>query len=151
MEDVRRQWRKCTVHVPTIPRPVCVYNLPQSFFTIYRNLFSRLAYDESQWSHFSQEDFPGFGDHKSMWTKSESGPEVRAFYAGWLSFSTSKDFSWADKWDLSDAPDRRVRRYVLIDIPTCLPSRPDPVTGLWKRKIEKLGKTHAGSTTIPSG
>lgn len=81
-----------------------------SFFAIYRNLFSRLAYDESQWSYSSQEDFPGFGGHASTWTKSENGPEVRLFYARWLNFSTSKEFSWVDKWDLSDAPDRRARR-----------------------------------------
>ncbi|KAF9650262.1 DnaJ-domain-containing protein, partial [Thelephora ganbajun] len=83
-----------------------------SFFAVYRNLFSRLAYDESQWSCFSQEDFPGFGDHKSTWARSESGSEVRLFYTGWLNFSTSKDFSWADKWNLSDAPDRRARRFM---------------------------------------
>jgi DnaJ family protein A protein 5 len=86
--------------------------LSQSFFTIYRNLFSRLAYDELQWSSLSQEGFPGFGDQKSTWTESEKGPEVRLFYTGWLNFSTSKDFSWFDKWDLSDAPDRRTRRFV---------------------------------------
>jgi DnaJ family protein A protein 5 len=87
-------------------------DLPQNFFTIYRNLFSRLAYDESQWSSFPQENFPGFGDRKSTWVKSESGAEVRLFYTAWLNFSTSKDFSWVDKWDLSDAPDRRARRLV---------------------------------------
>lgn len=81
-----------------------------SFFTIYRNLFSRLAYDESQWSSSLPEDFPSFGDHRSPWAKADGGSEVRVFYAGWLGFSTSKDFSWVDKWDLSDAPDRRVRR-----------------------------------------
>jgi len=95
-------------------------NLSQSFFTIYRNLFSRLAYDESQRSHFSQENYPGFGDHGSTWTGSESGPEVRLFYTGWLKFSTSKDFSWVDKWNLSDAPDRKARRYVWKYSSVCL-------------------------------
>ena len=101
-------YRACSHYSLTDPQN----NLPQSFFTIYRNLFSRLAYDESQWSDFSQDNYPGFGDHKSTWGGLESGPKVRLFYAGWLNFSTSKDFSWVDKWNLSDGPDRRARRCV---------------------------------------
>lgn len=27
-----------------------------------------------------------------------------------MNFSTEKDFAWMDQWNLSEAPDRRVRR-----------------------------------------
>ncbi len=35
---------------------------------------------------------------------------AKPFYGAWSSFATSKSFSWKDKYRLSDAPDRRVRR-----------------------------------------
>jgi len=35
---------------------------------------------------------------------------VKQFYNAWLTFSSQKSFSWCDKYRLSEAPDRRVRR-----------------------------------------
>lgn len=35
---------------------------------------------------------------------------MKHFYAAWSGFSTKKSFSWRDKYRLSDAPDRRIRR-----------------------------------------
>ena len=48
-----------------------------------------------------------------MWapaTKEDADTAARTFYNFWLNFATDKDFSWADQWEINDAPDRRVRR-----------------------------------------
>jgi DnaJ homolog subfamily A member 5 len=85
----------------------------QSFFAIYRNLFSRLAHDEAQWSETTASSYPQFGTSTWPWapaSKDESFTAARTFYNFWLNFVTAKDFSWADQWELNEAPDRRVRR-----------------------------------------
>eukprot|EP00479_Gromia_sphaerica_P012567 TRINITY_DN6685_c0_g1_i1.p2 TRINITY_DN6685_c0_g1~~TRINITY_DN6685_c0_g1_i1.p2 ORF type:complete len:112 (-),score=27.20 TRINITY_DN6685_c0_g1_i1:142-477(-) len=35
---------------------------------------------------------------------------VKAFYDYWTPFSTKRSFGWKDKWKLSEAPNRRIRR-----------------------------------------
>lgn len=86
------------------------------FFTIYRNLFTRLAYEENNFNEHPV-DYPSFGT--SSWTWTGSGPQpdsrsppeaARKFYNSWLSFSTAKDFVWKELWNVGEAPDRRVRR-----------------------------------------
>lgn len=81
----------------------------QSFFTIYRNLFTRLAQEENL---ISQIEYPSFGDAFWPWStpKSTNTPAARNFYNAWLNFATLKDFVWTEQWNLSEAPDRRVRR-----------------------------------------
>ncbi|RPD54290.1 DnaJ-domain-containing protein [Lentinus tigrinus ALCF2SS1-7] len=88
---------------------------PNSFFTIYRNLFSRLAHDEKQ---YSDVPLPSFGDSTWPWlspSKEEKDQCARTFYAYWTNFVTSKEFEWADQWNLAEAPDRRVRRLMERD------------------------------------
>jgi DnaJ homolog subfamily A member 5 len=82
----------------------------QSFFTIYRNLFSRIAQEEYLVSDIN---LPPFGDPAWPWAalKGQETGAARDFYNIWLSFVTSKDFSWTEQWNTSDAPDRRVRRW----------------------------------------
>lgn len=87
----------------------------QSFFTIYRNLFDRLAHDESQ---FQSEPIvlPSFGYSTWRWTeasKNESDQAARTFYNYWLHFVTAKDFSWVEQWHANEAPERRIRRYAV--------------------------------------
>ncbi|RYP32694.1 hypothetical protein DL767_005096 [Monosporascus sp. MG133] len=80
---------------------------PSSFFTILRGTFDRLAEGENaaaEWEGLAPVDYPSFGS-------SQDGDKVaKTFYSGWQGFSTRLSFSWKDKWRLSDAPDRRVRR-----------------------------------------
>jgi len=86
----------------------------QSFFTIYRNLFSRLQSEETWFS--GKVDFPSFGYSTWSWSppnKNQDNEAAKHFYLFWLNFSTEKDFVWDEKWDISEAPDRRVRRCVL--------------------------------------
>ncbi|KAF7424333.1 hypothetical protein PC9H_009640 [Pleurotus ostreatus] len=81
-----------------------------SFFTIYRNLFHRLASEEAMFA--DHVEFPSFGYSTWPWAaeKNDSPEAVRHFYNGWINFATSKDFAWMDQWNLSEAPDRRIRR-----------------------------------------
>ncbi|OBZ72262.1 DnaJ subfamily C member 21 [Grifola frondosa] len=86
-----------------------------SFFTIYGNLFSRLAHDESQ---FVDLPLPTFGDSTWPWvpaSKDEQDTAARTFYNYWLNFTTNKDFTWMEQWNISEAPDRRVRRLMERD------------------------------------
>ena len=66
---------------------------------------------------FSSEiNYPSFG--YSNWTWGGNGGNTNAenaarnFYNAWINFATSKDFAWKEQWNLSEAPDRRYRRYV---------------------------------------
>ncbi|KAF9516991.1 hypothetical protein BS47DRAFT_1340311 [Hydnum rufescens UP504] len=86
---------------------------PKSFFTIYRNLFRRLAFEESQ--HGFEGVHPDFGLSTWTWASETKGEAVRDFYNVWTSFATAKDFSWKDQWNISEAPDRRVRRLMEKD------------------------------------
>ncbi|KAI2634528.1 DnaJ domain-containing protein [Xylaria nigripes] len=81
---------------------------PCGFFTALRETFDRLADGEyaaaDREGQAPAEEYPTFG-------QSTDGDAVaKAFYSRWASFSTHLSFSWKDKWRLSDAPDRSVRR-----------------------------------------
>ncbi|KAI0597180.1 DnaJ-domain-containing protein [Biscogniauxia sp. FL1348] len=80
---------------------------PNSFFTILQDSFDRLAQGEkaaSDWDGLPPIQYPPFGSSK------DDDKVAKAFYNRWMSFSTRLNFSWKDKWRLSDAPDRRIRR-----------------------------------------
>ena len=83
----------------------------KGFFSIYRNLFVRLALEEAQHSD-GVDNWPNFGDSTWPWVALDKDDDrtARRFYNTWLSFSTEKEFSWMDQWNLSEAPDRRTRR-----------------------------------------
>ena len=83
---------------------------PQNFFSVYRNLFDRLAGDER---HYTEAEFPAFGYAAWGWaaqSKERPSEAARLFYNFWLNFATAKEFSWSDQWNISEAPDRHVRR-----------------------------------------
>ncbi|KAG9250133.1 meiotically up-regulated protein [Emericellopsis atlantica] len=82
---------------------------PSGFFGILRETFAHLALEEEAAADQGEDPrmvtFPSFGSAEDEYESS-----VKAFYAGWSGFSTRKSFAWFDKYRLSDAPDRRVRR-----------------------------------------
>ncbi|KAI1204170.1 DnaJ-domain-containing protein [Annulohypoxylon truncatum] len=80
---------------------------PRSFFTILQDTFDRIAQGEiaaSEWDGLPPTEYPPFG------TSEDDDIVAKAFYNRWSKFSTKLGFAWKDKWRLSDAPDRRVRR-----------------------------------------
>ncbi|KAI1332246.1 DnaJ domain-containing protein [Xylariaceae sp. FL0255] len=78
---------------------------PNSFFTVLRETFDRLAAAElvAAVDH-TRLEYPTFGESR------DGDAVAKAFYSRWANFSTGLSFSWKDKWRLSDAPDRRIRR-----------------------------------------
>lgn len=80
---------------------------PSSFFTILRETFDRLAegeYAAADWEGLAPTEYPSFGE------SADGDAVAKAFYSRWSNFSTRLLFAWKDKWRLSDAPDRRIRR-----------------------------------------
>ena len=88
------------------------YPLFKGFYTIYRNLFARLALEEAQHSDNGVDNWPSFGDSAWPWVaiNKDDNRAARHFYNAWLSFVTNKDFSWVDSYNPNEAPDRRVKR-----------------------------------------
>ncbi|KAM0427154.1 hypothetical protein ACHAPT_007581 [Fusarium lateritium] len=81
---------------------------PTGFYAICRETFEHLALEEEAAADNEDIDvreYPTFGS-----SDDEYETVVKPFYAAWTGFSTVKSFAWKDKYRLSDAPDRRVRR-----------------------------------------
>ncbi|KAG5984856.1 hypothetical protein E4U55_002935 [Claviceps digitariae] len=81
---------------------------PTGFFGMAREVFEHLAVEEEVAAEVVDGDcprYPTFG-----FSDDDYDTVVKPFYASWSGFSTSKSFSWKEKYRLSDAPDRRVRR-----------------------------------------
>jgi DnaJ family protein A protein 5 len=81
---------------------------PSGFFGFVRETFEKLAEEEdiaASWEIVDVREYPTFG-HK------DDGHDdvVKAFYGAWAGFATVKTFAWRDKYRLSEAPDRRIRR-----------------------------------------
>lgn len=100
-EEIHNLMRRFNASVPFNDEPT-------GFFGITRETFDHLALEEEAASDFDGAycpDYPTFGssndDYESV---------VKPFYAVWSGFSTRKSFAWKDKYRLSDAPDRQVRR-----------------------------------------
>ncbi|KAI8367109.1 hypothetical protein BD560DRAFT_490609 [Blakeslea trispora] len=92
----------------------------KGFYNVYRSLFERLANEEEEaFRNNPTEDedevrstatfYPSFGKASTPFiVNNDFG--VKDFYGAWSNFSTLKSFAWMDKWRLSDAPNRYVRR-----------------------------------------
>lgn len=81
---------------------------PMGFYGIARETFEHLALEEEAAAEFADIDSPDLPTFGSF--EDDYDSVVKPFYSGWSGFSTLKSFSWKDKYRLSDAPDRRVRR-----------------------------------------
>lgn len=78
-------------------------NSPGGFFAVFADVFDNLWAEER---HAQNGLRPGqsFGDAEAEWAA------VRDFYREWEAFSSVKTFSFADKWNLTEAPNRDYRR-----------------------------------------
>ncbi|KAI5361319.1 Putative DnaJ domain, Zinc finger C2H2-type, Zinc finger C2H2 superfamily [Septoria linicola] len=81
---------------------------PSGFFGFLRETFDHLAQEEDiagQMEDIDNPEYPTFGH------RDDDYPDVvKKFYAAWSGFATVKSYSWCDRWRLSDAPDRFIRR-----------------------------------------
>ena len=81
---------------------------PGGFFGFLRDTFAQLAREEriaAQREGVEPLDYPSFG-HADDTHENTAKP----FYGAWTSFSTQKSFAWRDRYRMSDAEDRRMRR-----------------------------------------
>jgi DnaJ family protein A protein 5 len=81
---------------------------PTGFFGIARDTFEHLALEEeaaAEAENLDVLDYPSFGFSDDKYDE-----VVKPFYSIWAGFATKKPFFWKDKYRLSDAPDRKVRR-----------------------------------------
>uniref|UniRef100_A0AC35F8Z0 Uncharacterized protein n=1 Tax=Panagrolaimus sp. PS1159 TaxID=55785 RepID=A0AC35F8Z0_9BILA len=79
---------------------------PNGFYSVYREVFDRLATEEFPYLDDDDEKiFPTFGR-----SDSDYDMVVAPFYDFWTNFSTSRTFAWLDKWNLRDAPNRATLR-----------------------------------------
>ncbi|KAK1254498.1 hypothetical protein MKX08_008493 [Trichoderma sp. CBMAI-0020] len=80
------------------------------FYWIVRETFEHLVLEEEAAADYEGTEcpeYPTFGLSSSSFDT-----VVRPFYNAWNGFSTRKSFMWEDKYRLSDAPDRRTRRWM---------------------------------------
>ena len=81
---------------------------PTGFFTTVREVFDRLAFEETiacEIESHKTEMYPSFGSANDAYEDT-----VRPFYSAWSNFATQKSFAWCDLFRYSDATDRRTRR-----------------------------------------
>lgn len=80
------------------------------FYTVYREVFEKIAEEDRSYKESTtkseEENPPCFGTSTSPYS------EVHQFYAYWQSYCTSKSFVWLDKYNILDAPNRRVARLI---------------------------------------
>eukprot|EP00002_Diphylleia_rotans_P002081 TRINITY_DN11287_c0_g1_i1.p1 TRINITY_DN11287_c0_g1~~TRINITY_DN11287_c0_g1_i1.p1 ORF type:complete len:690 (+),score=182.70 TRINITY_DN11287_c0_g1_i1:44-2113(+) len=78
----------------------------QGFYFTYATIFRKIDEIE-EINHASDESYrsaPGFGDSKTPYA------QVSAFYAYWTDFISRRTFSQVDKYNLSTAPSRQIKR-----------------------------------------
>ncbi|CEP13271.1 hypothetical protein [Parasitella parasitica] len=97
---------------------------PKGFYNVYRSLFQKLANEEEEAFRnnppenddeiHSATSYPLFGNAATPFADNDGylgyGAYIRDFYSAWSNFSSVKSFIWMDKWKLSDAPSRYIRR-----------------------------------------
>eukprot|EP00467_Chlorarachnion_reptans_P000321 CAMPEP_0114514880 /NCGR_PEP_ID=MMETSP0109-20121206/16405_1 /TAXON_ID=29199 /ORGANISM="Chlorarachnion reptans, Strain CCCM449" /LENGTH=597 /DNA_ID=CAMNT_0001694981 /DNA_START=43 /DNA_END=1836 /DNA_ORIENTATION=- len=85
----------------------------RSFFTVYANLFEEIAKIECDEAEDSDEKdpppLPAFGGSDS------DTDHIKHFYDTWSNLVSRRSFSFCDKWRLSEAPSRKIRRLMEQD------------------------------------
>jgi DnaJ homolog subfamily A member 5 len=80
------------------------------FYSVYHNLFTKLAECECTQDALDMEsvaeDIPCFNKADSI------APDVHHFYNFWTNFVTKMSFSWEDKYNPAEVPNRQVRRAI---------------------------------------
>ncbi|XP_078378890.1 dnaJ homolog subfamily C member 21-like [Oculina patagonica] len=80
------------------------------FYAVYSNVFKIIAQEDAEFATAKDLEVPEFG------TSSNDYEEVvQPFYAHWQSYSTQKSYVWLEKYNLKEAPNRRVQRLMEKD------------------------------------
>ena len=83
----------------------------KGFYAVYKEVFNSLAAEDAEFMDGSddEEEIPSFG-------KSDDDYEgvVGPFYAYWSVYSTSRSYSWLDKYDTRQGENRYKYYYLLL-------------------------------------
>ena len=82
----------------------------QGFYAVYANVFEIITKEDAEFSDGQDLEVPEFGTSTSDYEE-----VVQPFYAHWQSYSTLKSYVWLEKYDLREAPNRRVQRLMEKD------------------------------------
>lgn len=82
----------------------------QGFYAVYANVFEIITKEDAEFADGQDLEVPEFGT-----STSDYGEVVQPFYAHWQSYSTLKSYVWLEKYDLREAPNRRVQRLMEKD------------------------------------
>ena len=82
----------------------------QGFYAVYSNVFRIIAQEDAEFATDKDLDIPEFGTSSSDYEE-----VVQPFYAYWQSYSTQKSFVWLEKYNIREAPNRRVQRLMEKD------------------------------------
>ena len=82
----------------------------QGFYTVYANVFEIITKEDAEFADGQDLEVPEFGTSTSDYEE-----VVQPFYAHWQSYSTLKSYVWLEKYDLREAPNRRVQRLMEKD------------------------------------
>lgn len=77
------------------------------FYAVYEGAFKMIWDDDLKWgsSAARKKSPPSFGDESTPFM-----PDVKQFYTFWSQFQTTKQFAMGDRWDVSSAPNRQIKR-----------------------------------------
>jgi len=81
---------------------------PDGFYSVYGEVFQNVGAEEEPYLEGDSADeyiLPDFGDSKSDYES-----VVAPFYSYWMTYCTRKSFSWKDKYDIRQAPNRPTQR-----------------------------------------
>lgn len=79
---------------------------PTGFYTVYCELFKKIADEDKPFMEDDDEIPPEFGKSDSPYS------DVHRFYSYWQSYCTKRTFMWLDKYNIMEAPNRRVARLI---------------------------------------
>lgn len=82
----------------------------QGFYAVYANVFEIITKEDAEFANGQDLEVPEFGTSTSDYEE-----VVQPFYAHWQSYSTLKSYVWLEKYDLREAPNRRVQRLMEKD------------------------------------
>uniref|UniRef100_A0AAF5D6B5 J domain-containing protein n=1 Tax=Strongyloides stercoralis TaxID=6248 RepID=A0AAF5D6B5_STRER len=79
-----------------------------SFYSVYRDVFERIAEEEYNSIDDSRDwNYPKFGDSTSDYDEI-----VEPFYSFWTGFCTKRSFAWLDQYDIRQADNRSIARAI---------------------------------------
>lgn len=99
-DDITRMFRKFNGNVD-------FSDAPSGFFGFLRETFEQLAKEEESASYREGVNIP---DYPTFGHKDDDHDTIRSFYNVWTAFSTRKTFAWRDRYRVTDAEDRWMRR-----------------------------------------